>query len=179
MGPGPQTFWGEVALILVLAWPITLGLLIGALVGIIIGLVATFRKAGFCGGAAVVPIYNLYVLGDIADVSGWYVSAIVIQIFGFLNAIIIKLFDVQIKLDFESILEKTMEVLYNFIKAPEDFVVAYILLISIFVMVYALNYAVSKKFNRGFLFSTGLTLLPFIFWPILGLGSAEYQESEQ
>jgi len=158
--PAPQTFWEEITLILLLAWPITLGLLIATLAGIIIGLMTTFRKAGFSVGAAVVPIYNLYVLGDIADVSSWYISAIVVQIFGFFSIILIK-------------------GLPNFVNNPEQFAIAHILLVGIFVMVYALNYAVSKKFDKGFLFSTGLTFLPFVFWPILGLGSAEYQKSGQ
>jgi hypothetical protein len=33
---------------------------------------------------------------------------------------------------------------------------------------------ISKKFGRGVGTTLGLVFLPFIFWPILGLGSAQY-----
>ena len=33
----------------------------------------------------------------------------------------------------------------------------------------------AKKFGRGIGTTLGLIFLPFIFWPILGFGSAEYQ----
>ena len=34
---------------------------------------------------------------------------------------------------------------------------------------------ISKSFGNGVGFTIGLLLLPIIFWPILGLGSSEYQ----
>jgi hypothetical protein len=33
---------------------------------------------------------------------------------------------------------------------------------------------IAKKFDKGSLFVAGLAFLPFIFWPILGFGSAQY-----
>ncbi len=35
---------------------------------------------------------------------------------------------------------------------------------------------ISKQFGRGIGTTLGLIFLPFIFWPILGFGSAQYQE---
>ena len=35
---------------------------------------------------------------------------------------------------------------------------------------------VSEKFGKGSGFAVGLFLLPFIFYPILGFGSAEYED---
>lgn len=35
--------------------------------------------------------------------------------------------------------------------------------------------AVAKSFGQGVLFAIGLIFLPFIFYPVLGFGSAEYQ----
>jgi hypothetical protein len=37
---------------------------------------------------------------------------------------------------------------------------------------------IAKNFGKGVGFVFGLLLLPFIFWPILGLGSAEYAPVE-
>jgi hypothetical protein len=38
-----------------------------------------------------------------------------------------------------------------------------------------LDIDVAKAFGKGVGFGIGLILLPFIFWPILGFGSAQYQ----
>jgi hypothetical protein len=38
-----------------------------------------------------------------------------------------------------------------------------------------LSLDVAKAFGKGPLFAVGLILLPFIFYPLLGFGSAEYQ----
>src|SRR5712672_3351597 len=45
-----------------------------------------------------------------------------------------------------------------------NFIIAIILLIDL-----------AKSFGKGVLFGIGLLLLPFIFFPILGFGSAQYQ----
>jgi hypothetical protein len=38
-----------------------------------------------------------------------------------------------------------------------------------------LNFDIAKKFGKSGGFAVGMILLPFIFWPILGFGSAQYQ----
>jgi len=38
-------------------------------------------------------------------------------------------------------------------------------------------HSISVRFDRGLGTTLGLIFLPFIFWPILGLGSAEYNAS--
>jgi uncharacterized membrane protein YhaH (DUF805 family) len=38
-----------------------------------------------------------------------------------------------------------------------------------------LNVDIAKRFGKGIGFAIGMLLLPFIFWPILGFGSARYQ----
>lgn len=42
-----------------------------------------------------------------------------------------------------------------------------------------LLHAISKVFGKGGGFTVGLFLLPFIFFPILGFGSAKYQGSTE
>jgi hypothetical protein len=44
-----------------------------------------------------------------------------------------------------------------------------------FIIAIILNVDVAKKFGNGVGFALGLIFLPFIFWPILGFGSAQYQ----
>jgi uncharacterized membrane protein YoaK (UPF0700 family) len=47
-------------------------------------------------------------------------------------------------------------------------------LVNIVVMVIVMN-GISNRFGRGVGTTLGLIFLPFIFWPILGFGDAEYQ----
>lgn len=42
------------------------------------------------------------------------------------------------------------------------------------VVLFLVTLNVAQKFGKGFLFTLGLTFLPFIFYPILGLGSSTY-----
>jgi hypothetical protein len=44
-----------------------------------------------------------------------------------------------------------------------------------FIIAIILNVDTAKKFGSGVAFAIGLILLPFVFWPILGFGSAQYQ----
>lgn len=85
-----------------------------------------FSKAGQPGWAAIIPIYNIYVMCKVAGRPGWWLLLMLIP---FVNII-----------------------------------VAIILTVDI-----------SKAFGKGVGFAIGMILLPFIFWPILGFGSAQYQ----
>jgi hypothetical protein len=44
-----------------------------------------------------------------------------------------------------------------------------------FIMMFPVSIAVAEKFGKSTGFGIGLALLPFIFYPILGFGSAQYQ----
>jgi hypothetical protein len=94
----------------------------------IVGMWKVFSKAGQPGWAAIIPIYNLYVMCKVAGRPGWWV---ILMLIPFVN-----------------------------------FIVIIILLID-----------TAKRFGKGIGFAIGLILLPFIFWPILGFGSAQYQGS--
>ncbi|MCP5488735.1 MAG: signal peptidase I [Verrucomicrobia bacterium] len=85
-----------------------------------------FTKAGKPGWAAIVPIYNMIVLLEIAGKPLWWVLLLFVP---FVN-----------------------------------FVVSILVYINL-----------AKAFGKGGGFAAGLILLPIIFFPILGFGSAEYQ----
>jgi Family of unknown function (DUF5684) len=44
-----------------------------------------------------------------------------------------------------------------------------------FIILIVIDIDIAKKFGKGAGFGIGLILLPFIFFPILGFGSAQYQ----
>jgi hypothetical protein len=85
-----------------------------------------FSKAGQPGWAAIIPIYNVYVMCKVAGRPGWWLLLMLIPAVNFVIAII-------------------------------------------------LNVEIAKRFGRGVGFAIGMLFLPFIFWPILGFGSAQYQ----
>ena len=85
-----------------------------------------FTKAGQPGWAAIIPIYNWYVLCKIVGRPGWWVILLLIPLV--------------------------------------NFIIGIILCIDL-----------AKSFGKGIGFGIGLILLPIIFCPILGFGSAQYQ----
>lgn len=84
-----------------------------------------FEKAGQPGWAAIIPIYNIYIMTKIGGKPGWWVLMFLIPFVNFVFLIW----------------------LYNMI---------------------------SKSFGKDEGFTAGLIILGFIFWPILGFGSAKY-----
>ena len=87
-----------------------------------------FSKAGQPGWAAIIPIYNIYVMCKVAGRPGWWLLLMLIPFVNLIVAII-------------------------------------------------LNVDIAKRFGKGIGFAIGMILLPFIFWPILGFGSARYQSA--
>lgn len=85
-----------------------------------------FAKAGQPGWAAIVPIYNIYVMTQVARKPGWWVAIILL--------------------------------------VP----------IANFVFLIMTYHGISVNFGKGAGFTIGLILLPIIFLPILGYGSAKY-----
>lgn len=87
-----------------------------------------FEKAGEPGWAAIIPIYNLYVLLKIAGRPGWWLLLFLIPFVNFIIGIIVAI-------------------------------------------------DVAKRFGKGAGFAIGLVFLPFIFYPMLAWGDAEYQST--
>jgi hypothetical protein len=85
-----------------------------------------FEKAGQPGWAAIIPIYNTYIMTKIGGKPGWWVVIILL-----------------------------------------------IPVVNIIFAIWLLN-MVSKSFGKDEGFTAGLVFLGFIFWPILGFGSARY-----
>lgn len=66
-------------------------------------------------------------------------------------------------------------VLLEIIKKPVWWIFMFLIpLVNIYFLIVAMN-ELSKSFGKSTGFTVGLILLPIIFYPILGFGSAEYQ----
>jgi hypothetical protein len=94
---------------------------------IIAGIWKTFAKAGQPGWAAIIPIFNVYVLLKIANRPWWWLLLMLIPLVNLVIAIIVAL-------------------------------------------------DVAKAFGKSTGFGIGLVFLGFIFYPILGFGSATYTQ---
>ncbi len=92
----------------------------------IAGMWKTFSKAGQPGWAAIIPIYNVIVLLQVAGKPVWWIILFLIPLVNLIVAIL-----------------------------------AYL--------------ALAEKFGKGAGFAVGLILLPFVFWPMLGFGDAQFQ----
>lgn len=87
-----------------------------------------FSKAGQPGWAALIPIFNAYIMCKVAGRPGWWLLLFLIPFVNLIIAIIV-----------------TVDI--------------------------------SKRFGKGVGFAIGMLVLPFIFWPILGFGSAQYEDA--
>lgn len=94
---------------------------------IIAGIWKTFTKAGQPGWAAIIPIFNVYILLKVANRPWWWLLLLLIPLVNLVIAIIVAL-------------------------------------------------DVAKAFGKGVGFGIGLVFLGFIFYPILGFGSATYTQ---
>lgn len=96
------------------------------LILIIVGFWKVFEKAGHPGWAAIVPIYNMYILCKIAGRPAWWVILLLIPCVNLIVSAIVSI-------------------------------------------------DVAKSFGKDVGYGIGLWLLSFIFYPMLGFGSAQYQ----
>ena len=103
-------------------------LYLGLIVLVIAGFWKVFVKAGHPGWAAIVPIYNVYILLQIAGKPTWWLILFFIPFVNFIIAILVSI-------------------------------------------------EVAKAFGKSTGFGVGLALLGFIFYPILGFGDAQYQNT--
>ncbi|MCA9290370.1 MAG: hypothetical protein KDA25_04525 [Phycisphaerales bacterium] len=95
------------------------------LVVVIVGLWKVFEKAGQPGWAAIIPIYNVIVLIQVAGKPIWWIILLIIPIVSIIPGILIP-------------------------------------------------HGIAQNFGKGVGWTIGLIFLPFIFYPMLGFGSATY-----
>jgi uncharacterized membrane protein YhaH (DUF805 family) len=58
---------------------------------------------------------------------------------------------------------------------PTWWIVLFLIPIANFIVLILINLEIAKKFGQSSGFGIGMCFLPFIFWPMLGFGSAQYQ----
>jgi len=138
-----------------LVWLIYLviGIIIILTIFSLAGLWKAFTKAGVAGWKAIIPIYNLAVILKLGNNSSAWSLAILL-------------------LPFAVIVEEAA--------SPVSLIdeLAFLLTYCSFSVVVLAVRGLAEKFDKGFGFTLGLVLLPFIFWPMLGFGGVEYQDGK-
>lgn len=112
----------------------------------IISLWKIFTKAGQPGWAAIIPVYNYYILTKVARVNViYFVILLVPTLITFT------------KVELPSVVDQAMTIAV---------IIAYILIV----------YNLCKQFGKGVGYTLGMIFLPFIFYPMLAFGDSVYQE---
>ena len=102
------------------------------MVFIIAAIWKTFEKAGQPGWGAIIPIYNIVLMMNVAGRPTWWVVLYLLGAIPIIGPIIVLVVGFIVSLD------------------------------------------IARNFGKGTGFGIGLALVPFVFFPILGFGSAEY-----
>lgn len=166
-------------------------LLFGLVVLTVAGIWKVFAKAGESGWKALIPIYNNYIMLRIGGHSGWWVLAFLLPIIPWLIGISASIANAQ-SLGTGS--ESTSSVATSAFQmnfGPEQLIgvggafvgiLVFLLMLAIsaffqllLLVSVVMIYDVARAFGKGMGFTLGLMALPFVFWPILGFGDAEYR----
>lgn len=119
------------------------------LVLLIIIIVSTwklFTKAGQPGWAAIVPIYNSYILVQVARLPIYYFVIILVPM-------LVNIAKVTVPEPVDTVINIVTFITYSYI-----------------------TYNVAKQFGKGIGYTIGLVFLPFIFYPMLAFGDSVYLE---
>ena len=122
----------------------------------IIGQWKLFKKAGKKGWEAIIPYYNMWTLIEISGCKWWY----------FLIIIGSSLLSFYISFNINESTHFSINMLEG------------IGLLIYYFIIYCVNYNIAKKFNKDHGFAIGLTLIPFVFYLILGFGKYKFNNDE-
>lgn len=109
----------------------------------IIGQWKMFEKCGQKGWKSIIPFYNDWTIVEISECKWWYFFFIVSE-------------------SILTVLVEDIEYLSSL-----SLVSGVLGVISIYVIL-CINYNIAKKFNQGIGFAVGMTLVPFVFYLLLG-----------
>lgn len=107
-----------------------------------LGYYKIFKKAGKKGWAGFVPYYNDWILVEISECHWWYYIIIIS------NAALSYIIDTDVS-------------------GVISLLISLLSIVSLYIVL-CINYNIAKKFHQGVGFTVGMTLLPFVFYLILG-----------
>ncbi|MEE0888469.1 MAG: DUF5684 domain-containing protein [Candidatus Saccharimonadaceae bacterium] len=127
-----------------------------------------FEKAGEKGWKAIIPIYNVYIMFKIVNMTSWFWWSIAVSICASLT------FTLNGFNPYNMTTEQIAN--YNFLTNPAVLIVTVVSCIIDIYIAITYAYRTSKVFGHGIGYTFGLLLLPNIFLLILGFGSSKYNK---
>lgn len=125
------------------------------------------EKAGEKGWKSLIPIYNVYMLYKIVNMSGWFWAMFGL---GILTSIVSSVSGYGPNITPEQIST------YSFSTNPFLIILVIVTLILAIVVEIKYAYRTAKVFGKGIGYTLGILFLPNIFWLILGFGKAKYNK---
>jgi hypothetical protein len=113
-----------------------------------------FGKAGQRGWQSIVPVYNIFVTFRIADLPMWQAAALLMMLVA------------------RAVIRNTIGFSGGFV------IVSFALLAASAGLFFMASMGLASKFGKGTGFAVGMTVVPFVFYPILAFGSASYGEPQ-
>jgi hypothetical protein len=119
----------------------------------IIGMWKALKKAGLKGWEAIIPFYNTYQLVRISGLELWWF--VIYLVIGALSVVGAGYYDINT----------------GFQPSRGTFAIVAVTL----VVMGMINYKIAKSYGKDTGFAVGLTLVPFVFWMILGTSKDKYK----
>lgn len=139
-------------------WVWIVALVVGGAIALTLGILElvgtwkTFKKAGLRGWEALIPFYNTYCMVRIAGLELWWFVIMMAM----------------------TVVSMTVTSGWDMNGEYYNHDGAWAVGIAVLVLVGAINFRIAKSFGRSKGFAVGMTLLPFVFWMILGTGKDKY-----
>ncbi|PSO45857.1 MAG: hypothetical protein BRC25_00515 [Parcubacteria group bacterium SW_6_46_9] len=158
------------------------GIIFAVLIVSVAGVWKVFTKAGESGWKAIIPFYNSAIMLRIGGHSGWWVMAFILPLLPWLFSLLLGgAANAQGPGGYDaagaggSSIELTSALAGGGIVA----ILVGLLIVACWQLIMLASvvmlYDVARSFGKGMGFTFGLMVLPFVFWPILGFGDAEYR----
>lgn len=122
-----------------------------------------FSKAGYSGWYTLVPVYNTVIFLRVAKRSPWLVFLTLVP---YISLVFSR------GVDYSSLWYSTSYISFMY------YLLYVIDCISLIVPLIG-GIGIAKAFGKNTVFGIGLFLLPFIFYPILAFGNAEYTDDDE
>jgi hypothetical protein len=167
-GPvGEISIIGEIILAAAFFWPITLLAILSFVGFVITGWWLILEKAEERGWVSLLPLYNIWVLMKVAGHGLLMRSVTMFLILYYVLPLSLS--------DTGVIYEQIGYQTFKWINLVLPLTFGLMLLL----IFYYTCYLMARRFDKSGWYATGLFLLPFIFWPMLGFGDAQYKDSAQ
>ena len=162
---------------------ITVAVILLAILAVsVAGIWKVFTKAGESGWKALIPFYNNVIMFRIGGHSGWWVVVFILPMLPWLFGLLLGgVANAQGPGGYGAadVAGSSPGLTSALVGGGIVAMLVGLLLVAFWQLIMLVSvvmlYDVARSFGKGMGFTFGLMVLPFVFWPILGFGDAEYR----